>query len=782
MPVMSRPPGSAAQPANDMTAAEYMTGDSLPPPGIDAITSGQLRCYGEFYRLAFYNIGWNKDSKKKHHTMENLAREVCDMVRDRRADGVGICEVYNLRDEHDEQRQRIMDHLLSELNSSAGQPASSAESSAAQPAWRGQWDGHYIFVWNSHRLALIDYEYISCGVEENAWRMAQYLQFRRAESQSGAPLHICHVHSPSSKRGNLTDGRRKTVFKTLWAHVMRKAHNDSNDSAVQPVTVFAGDFNSTALEWNIVFRDAEETQASRRTVQTCTSAVIPSHHGDRAMVFNAMAAQEDSRWGKRFPRAGKEKPFSDDHDVVLVPVCWNDGVPLASSSAAQPACESVHLAAKSQLLSADMYSHWRRDVISYASKPTQLQRTRRWAANSAHVPTEVGSQVCSEADPSSSAAQPASPPDASMTTHAESKSSDAVARLEVVTEAHASSSAAQPASPSERPKPISPGDADTLLEDPEEEILSHPGDPHFGKVVAAPSMIIPSQQTPLYNDFLEKLTATDDQGTLEALADICIFDKLKCKQPHGSAPQPADKMDDPYELGLRMEHLLSVTNRQRALQIERLSSRGDQRANSPETLIFNSDDMREVMNTWRNQPETWSNAVEALKNLPRNQDVHLKTKNKFNAMVFEIFGNRALVDVFIRYPVCSAAQPAQMLKRFAEGWQTWRSSEEAKTRQECSQKKEPGHVRLSIQINKLKHKESRGKSLADWIQEDPSNWYKLGKREKGLWKDFTEGKISDEIRELRQQQQPRSGGAAEQIHAAAQIESNAAQLGGINIP
>ena len=398
------------------------------------------------------------------------------------------------------------------------------------------------------------------------------------------------------------------------------------------------------------------------------------------------------------------------------------------------------------------------------------------------MPTEVGSQVCSEADPSSSAAQPASPPDASMTTHAESKSSDAVARLEVVTEAHASSSAAQPASPSERPKPISPGDADTLLEDPEEEILSHPGDPHFGKVVAAPSMIIPSQQTPLYNDFLEKLTATDDQGTLEALADICIFDKLKCKQPHGSAPQPADKMDDPYELGLRMEHLLSVTNRQRALQIERLSSRGDQRANSPETLIFNSDDMREVMNTWRNQPETWSNAVEALKNLPRNQDVHLKTKNKFNAMVFEIFGNRALVDVFIRYPVCSAAQPAQMLKRFAEGWQTWRSSEEAKTRQEGPQKKEPGHVRLSIQINKLKHKESRGKSLADWIQEDPSNWYKLGKRDKRLWKDFTEGKISDEIRELRQQQQPRSGGAAEQIHAAAQIGSNAAQLGGINIP
>ena len=116
-----------------------------------------------------------------------------------------------------------------------------------------------------------------------------------------------------------------------------------------------------------------------------------------------------------------------------------------------------------------------------------------------------------------------------------------------------------------------------------------------------------------------------------------------------------------------------------------------------------------------------------------------------------------------------------MLRRFAEGWQTWRSSEEAKTRQECSQKKEPGHVRLSIQINKLKHKESRGKSLADWIQEDPSNWYKLGKREKRLWKDFTEGKISDEIRELRRQQQPRTPGAAERIYASTEQQQQQQQ-------
>ena len=57
----------------------------------------------------------------------------------------------------------------------------------------------------------------------------------------------------------------------------------------------------------------------------------------------------------------------------------------------------------------------------------------------------------------------------------------------------------------------------------------------------------------------------------------CIFDKLKCTTPYGTAEQPADKMDDPYELGLRVEHLLSVTNTQRSLHIARLSSRNDVR-------------------------------------------------------------------------------------------------------------------------------------------------------------------------------------------------------------
>ena len=98
-----------------------------------------------------------------------------------------------------------------------------------------------------------------------------------------------------------------------------------------------------------------------------------------------------------------------------------------------------------------------------------------------------------------------------------------------------------------------------------------------------------------------------------------------------------------------MENLLTVTDTQRSLHIERLASRGDPRAGSPHTLVFNADDMRETMNTWRRQPATWSNAAEALKNLRTNQDYHLNLKSKFNTMVFELFGNRAFVETCIKF-------------------------------------------------------------------------------------------------------------------------------------
>ena len=131
--------------------AEYISGRSAVQPanGIPL-----------WHRLAFYNIGWDSRSKKPHHTADGLAKEICDMVQQLALDALGISEVYNLNevDKHGE-RQMILRHLLSSLNNSAARPASSA--------WVGRSAGHYIFVWNSNKLEVKDYAFVSCGITEH---------------------------------------------------------------------------------------------------------------------------------------------------------------------------------------------------------------------------------------------------------------------------------------------------------------------------------------------------------------------------------------------------------------------------------------------------------------------------------------------------------------------------------------------------------------------------------------------------------------------------------------
>ena len=63
------------------------------------------------------------------------------------------------------------------------------------------------------------------------------------------------------------------------------------------------------------------------------------------------------------------------------------------------------------------------------------------------------------------------------------------------------------------------------------------------------------------------------------------------------------------------------------------------------------------------------------------KQVHTKVKSRFSIMKFEIFGNHALVDLFIRYPICSAAQPARipcavLLNSLEEAWSAHKQSPE----------------------------------------------------------------------------------------------------------
>ena len=102
----------------------------------------------------------------------------------------GISEVFNISDnDKDQKRQEIMTTILSKLNESD-----------TRHFWTGKADVHYIFIWNTDALQCCDYEVISCGIEEQVERKAQYFQFQTVPN--GEPLHIYHNHSPSSKNAS----------------------------------------------------------------------------------------------------------------------------------------------------------------------------------------------------------------------------------------------------------------------------------------------------------------------------------------------------------------------------------------------------------------------------------------------------------------------------------------------------------------------------------------------------------------------------------------------------
>ena len=283
------------------------------------------------------------------------------------------------------------------------------------------------------------------------------------------------------------------------------------------------------------------------------------------------------------------------------------------------------------------------------------------------------------------------------------------------------------------------------------------------QVDTAPSLILPTPETPLYNALLEKLSTTGDEGMMESLAECCVFDKLKFKQPYNSPEQPADKSDDPYLLGLRIEHLLAVANTQRSNQLARLASRHDPRATLSHELVFNTDDMIETMNAWRKQPETWMDvrSLKTVNALETQQAYHQAVKKRFTTMLFQLFGSKCLVELFIRFPICSVEQPASLLKSFAKAWQSFRNTPEADGAREISQRNETGEVRLSKQIYALQQSRKRAQWIAEWVDKDWNNWDKLSHDDQRLWSDHKKGTILRQITELRKQQQKRFPGAAE---------------------
>ena len=525
------------------------------------------------------------------------------------------------------------------------------------------------------------------------------------------------------------------------------------------------------------------------------------------MVCNTSIDIEYSKWGRGYQRPGKPKPFSDDHEVVIVPLFLKNKKLLAETSAALPTTEGKMLsetqkpentgqsaiakaAAKAELLKtqAPAFRDFRltqtsgsnaqaQQSATCSSPPRKTYDPRFWGpepttscssstANSTQLPMKV---VCSSAERPAMVCTITTETQGTMGSAESPDEAGFISSVEQHPVPIATSNA--PCSAPEGMQRAVEAEMDSAVLDQVPLIETMPkkkvtfGDVNVDTDIdQAPSFMLPSVDTPLYRRLLKKLSQSEDPGALEAMAELCIYDKLKSIKQGDCAETMEDAVGEPYRLGLRMENLLKVTDEQRRKHIAKLQMRGDARANNPETLVFEANDMKEIMTSWEANYRSWSNRADSLDQMgdtKRKQQIHAK----FPTYLFQLFGNKHLVETFIRYPICSAEQPLETLTTFIQGWKKWRNSEQADAIRRCSEKKPEGHIRLSQQIRALKLDMTRAARINKSLWQCRSTWWTLSEEDRMIWHQWSSGELVQRISALEQQQTSKFQGAAEWIHS-----------------
>ena len=115
--------------------------------------------------------------------------------------------------------------------------------------------------------------------------------------------------------------------------------------------------------------------------------------------------------------------------------------------------------------------------------------------------------------------------------------------------------------------------------------------------------------------------------------------------------------------------------------------------------VFTSDDMKKALKTWENNPKDWMDET-TLRALDFDQELTSAKKHKirhsaFSTLQFYLLGNKHLIHFLIKYPVCSAEQPAHDIQAFLGKWADHSRSGEYQRAVDDSTPCEKDHTRLS---------------------------------------------------------------------------------------
>ena len=135
----------------------------------------------------------------------------------------------------------------------------------------------------------------------------------------------------------------------------------------------------------------------------------------------------------------------------------------------------------------------------------------------------------------------------------------------------------------------------------------------------------------------------------------------------------------------KLEEFLQIVEEQRANHLRRSPGL------DPDA-IFTGSDMQDIHKEWMNDYGSWMNA-ETVEEYERyrngsgkgdQQKAHQLRRSAFSAYLFQIIGNKHVLLSCIQHPICSAAQPADAIRRFMDAWEREKSSPEHKKRMQVS--------------------------------------------------------------------------------------------------
>jgi hypothetical protein len=637
-------------------------------------------------------------------------------------------------------------------------------------------DSHYLTIVKTSRVKVDLYKLVHGFVPNQNDRSFQHLRVSVAGDE--APISIINCHAPASKKRVLSaDGRKRYV---------RAAH----DACAGDRFIWGGDFNTGSIQLTALMTSIDSRYTSGEgdlssaaqpgAVQVLYSHPIRNSHGDLAVSYGLGAIQINSQVGRN------HKGVSDAHDLVIAKVFATDGSPRLpadpSGSVApltQPQWPKTTSSAPLPKKSATALSSSSNAKVTPWNTGITIQPTLP-SAPSANIKCEMPTRqpprfrLLEDATVSGSAPQLGPPilqvkrssPEVSC------KESTPVTRIHAPRHAAAinldpatdyegddsSSSAAQPvrmlcltskATPPKAPFQLlsPPDESPSSAALPSTPPMDARSEHETGESAGTGVLFTPVPSTTLRGP-IPRVTAIfgSDAEHTAALRDL--LEKIAKEFLYDKVSRIVVTTEGCYEAAASVNNLEKLEMYLQVIQGQREKHLRRHPDLAPDA-VFNSWDMQEIYNTWMEDHTSWMNAknIEVYKKLLDlkgrgvQQKAHQMRRSSFAVYLFQILGNKHVLLASVKYPLCSAEQPAQIIDEFMTSWNVEKATDEYKKRVQISEKATEERKQLKKKAHAARQNLVRGIKINNEIKHSLRFWINLSADEKTLVEDFNSGQL-----------------------------------------